>query len=329
MPEVSQTFLIVFDRGQLLVDTLVEFGRVVGSEIAQLAVLEPTPNRFGRVEHRSIRRQLLQTQAGSELFDLGANRIPFVHRSTVPDDYHSVWNLAHQPLQKARRMMVIEIVVDQRLENQPQAVSIRRQPQGPGQRDFLPVFAFLLQNGRLAPPGPSASNQGSHQKPTFIDQTQVRTLPARFFLMRGQSSRSQRAIFSGSRSRGTRVGFCRDNPWARNHRASEWGFNAMPHSSAINCTRRSQVHSSVANPNSVGFSLSQRSTIFSWVRDSFRGRPGMARAANPTEPCRRNSANHRLTLRASTFRKSATSSVVYPSIGRSTAKCRRRSRSAG
>src|SRR6266542_2722359 len=112
MPEVSQTFLIVFDRGQLLVDTLVEFGRVVGSEIAQLAVLEPTPNRFGRVEHRSIRRQLLQTQAGSELFDLGANRIPFVHRSTVPDDYHSVWNLAHQPLQKARRMMVIEIVVD-------------------------------------------------------------------------------------------------------------------------------------------------------------------------------------------------------------------------
>ena len=42
----------------------------------------------------------------------------------------------------------------------------------------------------------------------------------------------------------------------------------MPNSWWINRARRGPVHNSVPNPCSVGFSLNQRRTIFSWVVDS-------------------------------------------------------------
>src|SRR4051794_11159889 len=90
--------------------------------------------------------------------------------------------------------------------------------------------------------------------------------------------------------------------------------------------RRGADHRSVGKPYSVGESDNQRSTIFSWVLLSLGGGPGagLGRAARPSSPWRRKAASQRQTLRGATSRKSATSSVEYPSARRWTARRRRR-----
>src|SRR5512142_1760209 len=133
------------------------------------------------------------------------------------------------------------------------------------------------------------------------------------FLMRGHSVRSHAAITSGSRWRGTRWGFWRVNPRSRNQVQRYRGLRRMPNSCWIKWARRRLVHNSMSNPCSVGFSLNQRRTIFSWVAESLGGRPATGPARSPSAPDRRKQENQRRTDRGSTSRNSATSSVEYPS----------------
>ena len=58
-------------------------------------------------------------------------------------------------------------------------------------------------------------------------------LPPRFFLMRGQSDSSHAAIAFGSRSRGTRRGFCGVNPRSRSQVLRYLGLSPTPNSSRI------------------------------------------------------------------------------------------------
>lgn len=86
---------------------------------------------------------------------------------------------------------------------------------------------------------------------------------------------------AGFRSRGTRSGFCGVYRRARSQRHKAFGWKVTPNWSAITAASRPAVHVSVANPNAVGDSSSQRATTFSWARVSLAGRPGTGRAANP------------------------------------------------
>ena len=169
------------------------------------------------------------------------------------------------------------------------------------------MLAALVQHRPMAARRPSATEQGSHQQPTFIDNYQVRSTSARFFLRRGHSVCNHWAIASGFLSRGTRSGLWGEKPWARSQRARYRRLKTMSHSSRIRSASRRLVHNSVSKPCSVGLSSSQRRTIFSWVRVSLRGRPGIGRANNPDRPCRRYANSKRRTLLASTPRNSATS----------------------
>src|SRR5512135_826065 len=55
----------------------------------------------------------------------------------------------------------------------------------------------------------------------------------------------------------------------------------MPNPCRINWARRGPVHNSVSNPCSVGFSLNQRRTIFSWVGEIRGDGPRQGRRATP------------------------------------------------
>jgi len=56
----SKQLLISPNLGQFGEHALIEFDSVVRSEIAQPIILQPTPERLDRVEHRCVWRQFLQ-----------------------------------------------------------------------------------------------------------------------------------------------------------------------------------------------------------------------------------------------------------------------------
>jgi hypothetical protein len=147
--------------------------------------------------------------------------------------------------------------------------------------------------------------------------------------MRGQSAANHPAITSGSRSRGTRLGFCGVNSQRRSQSARYLGLRPMPNSWRIRWASRGPVQRSVGKPCSVGLSASQRLMIFSWVHVNFGGRPAAGWAGRAEIPACRKATIQRRTERGSTPRKSATSSAEYPSRTRSTAKRRLCSNSAG
>jgi len=329
VPKLPQQVLIVSQGRKLSKDGTIQFMSIPRCEIAQAAVLQPTENRFQRVEHRCVGRQLLQAQTGLETCQLTEDRLASMHLPSVPDNHRPIGDLSQQVLEKSGNLFVIEVRIDQGLKKQTQPIPLRGKPQSCRQRYFLPMFALLLELRSLPTPSPSATHQRGHQKPTFIDQNEVRTLTSRFFLIRGQSMANQFAMASGSRSRGTRCGFCGVKPRRRSQSGRYRGWNAIPHSSQINWPRRRAVHNPVGNPCSVGLSFSQRKTIFSWLAVNLHGRPATGCEAKPSQPCSRKICSHRLTVRGWTSTKSATSSMEYPSKLRRTAKQRRYSSSCG
>src|SRR6266540_1922779 len=323
MPKPDQLGLSLADGIQLSHDGVVELTSVRWGEVTQSAILQPSPQALDRIEHGRIGWKPFQTQPRSKTLDSLTNRISFMHGSSIPNDDQAPRKLAHQRLEEQCRTLVVEVTVDQRLVDQPHAIAVWRQPKSCGNRHPLTVFTSLLQDRRLATECPSAPNQRGHQQTTLIDQDQVGPLSMRFFLILGHSVASQAAMTSGLRSRGTRSGFCKVKSWDRSQRRNDRGCNATSHSSSTNWASRDAVHSSVAKPNSVGLSFSQRSMIFSCVCVNFLGRPGTGCAAKARHPPWRTVATHRRTLRQSTPRKSATFSAEYPSSTRRTARQRR------
>src|SRR4051812_11903416 len=312
MVQVPQERLILSDRRQLPDHALIERERVPWGEVAQLIVLQPTPQRVDRIEGRGPGRQILQAQAIGEVGGQLPDRVPPVHRTAIPDDHEPPGQLVQHRFEEGRHRPVVEVAVGQRLEIQPQPLPPGREPQCRRHGD-LPTGAALVQVRGLAPWRPGAADQRGRQQAALIDQGDVGPLTPGLFLMRGHWVRSHAAITSGSRWRGTRRGFCGVKPRARSQVLRYQGWSWMPNSWRISFARRGPVHRSVANPCSVGLSANQRRTIFSWVVVDWGGRPGAGRARSPGPPSWRYAATHRRTDRGSTPRNAATSWVEYPS----------------
>src|SRR5207253_5375364 len=173
----------------------------------------------------------------------------------------------------------IEVLVGQRPVDQSQALRLPgRPPQCRGDRDLFTMFAALSQDRSISAWRPSSTNQRRHQKPAFVDKNKVRTPPPRVFFIRSHSDSSQAAITLGSRSRGTRSGFCTEKPRALSQSDTYRRLRVIAHSSRINSAKRHAVQRSVSKPCWVGASANQRNATFSWVRVNLQGRPGVGRA---------------------------------------------------
>src|SRR5512135_1120628 len=312
MVQVPQERLILSNGRQFRDHALIELERVPRGEVAQLIVLQPTPQRVDRIERRGPGRQRLQAQPSSKVGCQLPDRVPPVHRAAIPDDHEPPLQLLQHRFEEGRHIPVVEVAIRQRLEVQPQSLPPGREPQRRRDGDLL-TSAALVQVRGLAPRRPGAADQGGHQQATLIDQGEVGPLTPGLLGMRGHWVFSHAAITSGSRWRGTRRGFCGVKPRARSQVLRYHGWSWMPNSWRISFARRGPVPRSVANPCSVGLSANQRRTIFSWVVVNWGGRPGAGRARSPCPPSCRYEATHRRTDRGSTPRNSATSWVEYPS----------------
>src|SRR5512135_220896 len=249
MKEAPQHLLVVPDRRQFGDDAAIEFARIMRDIVAQPRILQPTPHRLHRAEHRRVRRELLQAQPlRHDVLQL-RDRVPLVPAAAVPDDHDSPSQLLQQRLQERGRIPGVEVVVDQGPREQTEAIPTRRQPQGGGHRDLLAPPALLGQLRRLAPQSPGATDQGGHHQAALVDQGEVGPLASGLFLMRGHSVWSYSAIVAGSRWRGTRWGFWGVKPRARSQAQRYRGLRRRPNSWWINRARRGQrVRGSAPGP---------------------------------------------------------------------------------
>ncbi len=83
----------------------------------------------------------------------------------------------------------------------------RRERKSRDARDFFSRTSALIQDRGPASGSPTATDQRSQQQPAFVQEDQRRFQLPRFFLIRGQLSRTQRRMASSSRSRARRSGF--------------------------------------------------------------------------------------------------------------------------
>src|SRR5205814_9114232 len=118
VPEIYEDFRALTDSSQLCHHGFPQLLRILRSKVAQSFVLEPTPNRLDRVEHRRVRRQPLQFQARCESLDGSTNRVALMHRASVPDYDHATRDLSHQHFQKSCRTVAAKVIVDKRSKEQ-------------------------------------------------------------------------------------------------------------------------------------------------------------------------------------------------------------------
>ena len=149
MEQVLQELLIVSDSRQLGGDAAIELPGVAWREIVQLIILQPTPQKLDRIQGRRPGWQILQTQSVREAGPQVPDRVSFVHRALIPDHHEAARQFLQHRLQEGGHIPVIEIVVDQRVEIQPQAIPQRREPQRRRDGDFL-VGAALVQDRGMA-----------------------------------------------------------------------------------------------------------------------------------------------------------------------------------
>lgn len=134
-----------------------------------------------RIEHRSIRRQPLQTQASLLSPQEISNRLALVHGSAIPNDRDRPGGLGQQSVEEQGDGHVIEIVVDQGSIRQTNRLTFRREPERCGEGDFLTMATPLSLRGSFSARSPGSANQGSHQQAAFVDENKVGTVLTDFF----------------------------------------------------------------------------------------------------------------------------------------------------
>ena len=188
-------------------DDPIQVSDVPGDEVGHQAVLQVRPDHLHRVEVRGVPRQPLQVQPREPPQQLPDER-PLVVAPPVPDDDHLAPQVPQQAPQEPDDSLRVEVVIRVRPPVQPDPPPIGRDRDRGDRRDLIAVPPEPGQRGRSAPRRPGAADRRVEEEPALVDQDDVRALLAGLFLMRGQSSASQRATAGLSRSIARTSGFC-------------------------------------------------------------------------------------------------------------------------
>ncbi len=161
-------------------------------------MLPVSPYVLYRVKFRSIGRETFHPDFSTQTFQICPDELAAVSGYSVPDDEQPALHMALEVFQEINHLLGFDrTVAEAKVEVPP------RQP-GDG-RKLLPVEVELQDRG-LAFGTPCAHPVWLLAQAAFVDEDQSATLLFGFFLIRGHSTRFQRAISSSLRSRALPVG---------------------------------------------------------------------------------------------------------------------------
>ena len=164
-----------------MISNILQFGRdivaqpisVLGSQIAEPAVLRPRPYQFVWIEFRGIRRQAF----GDNVRMLGEESShqcgAIVNAAAVPQNGQRAAQVRFQVTQVGHDVFARDVgVVRQQTEMKIQLAVYRTDADTADRRDAVAPIPGV-QDGRLTPWPPGAADRGRQEKAGFIEKNQV------------------------------------------------------------------------------------------------------------------------------------------------------------
>lgn len=177
--------------------------------IGTVAAFHRAPQVIDRIELGRVGRQQLERQARM-LGHEGRDGLAAVRAQPIPDDDHGPFEVTKDVAQA-----VDEVLASGRAVKQPQ---IGAHAPAPGrerhQADGRQMIAAqpVADDGRVCDRRPRAHDGRCQREARLVLEDERGARAPGFFLMRGASSRCQRAISSSSRWLARRIGFCQERP---------------------------------------------------------------------------------------------------------------------
>ena len=180
--------------------------RVLGREVRKRVHLQMGPSGFHGIELRRVGRKEFDVEAARPVEHSG-HRPTSVHVEPIPHEKDRTLDLTPEVSNELGQPYAVDVATgpDRKVERDP--TSPGRHRQRPDDRSLFSVTSRLRKNRCLSSRGPRPAHERREQQPALIEENDVRVQPPGFFLMRGQSTLTQRRIAASSRSRACRSGF--------------------------------------------------------------------------------------------------------------------------
>jgi hypothetical protein len=175
-----------------------ELPQVAGAQVGQLMLFPVTPEVLHRVEFRGIGWKTLHPDFAVQTFQILTHPSAAVGGHAVPDDEQTALHVTLQVFQEVDHLLGLDRTgIEAKVKVPPRET-------GDG-GELLPVEVELQDRG-LAFGTPGAHPVRLLAQAAFVDEEERAPFGFGFFLMRGHSTRFQRAISSSLRSRARPVG---------------------------------------------------------------------------------------------------------------------------
>ncbi len=185
------------------------------SEVCQRVHFEIAPDVFNGIEFRSVRREEMGMQARVLRKEL-ARSLRAMGLKTIPNQDDRSGKLLQKHAEEIDDPIRVYICVGVKPKIEVSVVPCRRHAKCRNHRHLLMRARALIEQRRLAPRTPRATNQRRHQYATFVNKNEPGLQAGGFFLIRGHSVLIQPWIKSSSRSTARRAGFwgLQPNEWS-------------------------------------------------------------------------------------------------------------------
>ena len=191
--------------------------RVLGCEIRERVHLQVRPGGFNGVELWRVGWKKFHKEiAGSA--DHAGYRKASMDVEPIPHQDDWALDLAPKISYELRQPLAVDVAIGPHREMERDTTALWRHRQCADDRRLFSVASGLRKDRHLPTRRPGSAHERREQEPALIEEDDVRVQSLRFFLMRGQSTLTQRRIAVSSRSRAWRSGFCGVQPNDRSRR---------------------------------------------------------------------------------------------------------------
>ena len=186
---------------------VLDLGEIVRAEVGELAALDVSPHKLGRVEIRRVAGQALDREPGALSAQVRLHGSALVRGQAIPDQDDS--SMAKLPLQVVEELDEGHIVVTARprLEAQTAALEVPPERHGDGDGELLPIEG-VDQDGRLAAGCPRAADRRPLGDAALVLEDDPGAAPASVFFTAGQRVVFQCSIAASFPSLARLVGRC-------------------------------------------------------------------------------------------------------------------------
>jgi len=215
--EGSEKVGLALERPRVATSSRRELIEIEEGQVRKRVELQVTPDvldgiEFGRIRWKELGREL------RVLDQKVLNAICTVGIEPVPDENHRRIDLRLELAEETDDTLRVDVRIRVEAKVEADVAAIGGDAQGPDGGYLAMRAAAVAERRRFAPRTPGAPHERRHHQATLVEEREPGLLPGRFFLMRGQSSRTHPWMRCSFRSAARRWGRCGLQPSERSNR---------------------------------------------------------------------------------------------------------------